>query len=1386
MKKKSSGKVLTIALAMSLFGTSGIPVNVMAEGTPDVPGFTQIKDVENILMNLSDEQRNAIKEIEATPNFDISPNINTQSVGLVDVIVEFHQAPAKVEVMKQAAKGIRTTANEAAIKVEKAHKKFKESFHSMKNKKDASPQLQEAKITKEYRSAINGVAMSIPGNEIERLLDSGVVKRVWKDETVQLELPDMKEAATESKMMDSIPQINVDKLHAENVTGKGIKVGVLDTGIDYNHPDLKDVYKGGYDFVDNDNDPMEATYEDWKNSGLPERHPASGSAYYTEHGTHVSGTIAGGQKNGVDYAVKGVAPDVELYSYRVLGPYGSGATSGILAAIEKSIVDEMDVINLSLGASTNNPLYPTSVAVNNAIISGVVTVVAAGNSGPNEGTLGSPGTATLGITVGASDFAMDIPTFKSLSANGETFENVLLMGKNFSDDLASLEGQSKQLVFAGLGYAADFEGKDLSGKIALIQRGEITFVDKIKHAKEAGAEAVIIYNNTDGNIPAYLGEGIEYIPTFRMTKADGERLKEIGDSSDITFGDLASVQTEGDNLAGFSSRGPVAGSYDIKPDVVAPGVAIFSTIPEFINSPEEGVDYTASYARLQGTSMATPHVAGVAALMLQEDPDATPFDIKAALMNTAEDLNGDVSVFEQGAGRINAYEAVHAEVSVKVLGKTKNLNENGEVVEIDDETASINFGSHYKTGVTVEASSKMVIKNSGEENKSFNIEVEYHSERTGIKDADENGIRLDVPASLNVSSGTEEVVSPTITVPENAEEGRYEGYIHLTNANDSSETYQVPFAVRLTEKGFEYLETDRPALANNTAKWQYYNPLMSAAFQMKSPLNRIDILVKDDQSGNAIGLIGSVSDPSAKADVRYYIPGVFTGNVYPFTGDNENPISQQSMDLPEGDYELEFIGYDEEGKTYSIDTPVIIDNTKPQVTFDKTPDVYEISEDMYTEENGQKAFFIHGNIQDETVDVLQSKGMDYDQSSNKFLIATGSREYYNCCFPPADANGDTYFGIEPSDIANGPLRLSLAGTDVALNVNYQRYIFLQEGTEYLTSDYSKEEVKLGDTFTMTLSLNNVKDLISGEYTIQYKGDMYSFESAELNEEFKNYAEENGLQVTLQEPVVKDSSYFDTVTVGAMLDGEGYDGFSGDMPLVDVTFKVTADNWYYGFDKLEVTKSTYMKSGEEQAVNLPYYSTSEFDFISEHADIQGNIRPEAFLKPNLPYGVAQTIGAKVYALSPDGEKYEGTIAPNGKYQITGVPASRETYNVVVEVPGHLKTYTPVITGFELNGETLGRYINSGYKVNLAGDVNNDSLIDIKDVRDIVEYYGKQNPEVPTFDVNQDGTVDETDVRFIEKNFLSTGPDAPKGKSPKETVGKKDLEFYLNEMGLKTAE
>ena len=153
------------------------------------------------------------------------------------------------------------------------------------------------------------------------MLRIGVVKRIWKDYEVKLNLPKQAEQKAPQKLTDSIPQIGVDKLHSEGITGKGIKVGVLDTGIDYNHPDLKDVYKGyrakpgedsskvdpnsvkGWDFINNDADPMETTYTEWQQSGAPE-FDDRGSSFYTAHGTHVAGIVSAQKKNKSDSAVK--------------------------------------------------------------------------------------------------------------------------------------------------------------------------------------------------------------------------------------------------------------------------------------------------------------------------------------------------------------------------------------------------------------------------------------------------------------------------------------------------------------------------------------------------------------------------------------------------------------------------------------------------------------------------------------------------------------------------------------------------------------------------------------------------------------------------------------------------------------------------------------------------------------------------------------------------------------------------------------------------------------------------------------------------------------------------------------------------------------------------
>lgn len=1363
-----------------------------------------IKNAEEVLKNLTDAERQSLKQLEVKPGFTIHPDINLTSPDPVKVIVEFKQDPAKVELAKNTMKRKKASLLQAKEKVEESHQTFEEGLKNLNlNKgfkaKSAKISKEDIKITREYRHALNGVAMTLPGTAVKSLLQIDTVERIWKDKEVKIDLPKVKKI--EPKMADSIPQIGVDKLHEEGINGEGIQVGVIDTGIDYNHPDLQEAYAGyrkqegedpsavdsdsvkGWDFVNNDANPMETTYQEWKATDQPETHPITGSSYYTSHGTHVSGTVAGQQDNQVDYAVKGVAPKVDLYSYKVLGPYGSGSINAIIAGIDKAVKDEMDVINLSLGSTINDPLSPTSVAVNNAVLSGVVTVVAAGNTGPEEKTLGSPGSAALPISVGASDVSVTIPTFTANSGD-LSFTDVKLLGKNFSDKLADFQNQSYPIVYAELGKSNDFEGKDLTGKIALIQRGEITFNEKIENAKKAGAEAVIVYNNEGGQMPFFLGSSTTFIPSFRMSKEDGERLKSsLVEGTTFTFGTLRNTKTVGDHLADFSSRGPATQNYDIKPDVVAPGVAIFSTYPDFINDPQAGTNYDAAYARISGTSMASPHVAGTAALILQQHPEYTPFEVKTALMNTAVDLQEDYSVYEVGAGRINAYNAVHSDVSITVMDKTKNI-EGNQVVEIPEETGSIGFGNHYFSGKNeaIEDSRKVVIENHHSEDKTFNMEVEFLQDDENRKNSVENGVKLEIPNSVAVSSEQSKEIKPTIHVPANAEFGIYEGYIHITNKNDGNENYQIPFAIRVTSKGIDYVEVSPPAISSDSIPTVF----IMTRFKLRSAMKTIDVIAKDEETGKPIGLVGTIDASGIKPDSDFAMR--FNGSVYPFTNDPSKPISDKLTDLPEGNYQLEMIGYDANGNTYKKDNIFVVDNTHPKMTFkDLKPGIYEVDDSMYSNEDGERAVWVHANIYDSTIDVLKSFGKDYDQSANTLFYLQDSM-----LFPgqvPIEANGDAKFGIPPEEIADGPTSLYLTAVDLASGPiarirHDDKYTFIKKGSDYGTPTYDKDKVRLGDTLTMTLSLNNVKKLFHGTFGVEYRKEFYKFVDIKANEALIEYANKNGAEINLDKPEINKGKFnTNSVKVGASLDGDQFKGLDGDMPFLDVTFKVIGDEYFLEPAHLNIQDLSYEKGGSDQVVTIPVLSRSSdrFKLIPKHSTVKGYINPEALqteggFLPNMDYTKA---GVKVYTEGPNGKVYEGSIADNGYFTISGLPVSEEAYDITAEIPGHLNSVLTVQLGEEYNGELVGEYLTENLDLSYAGDVNQDSMIDILDVLRVVAQYGKENKKA---DINLDGNVDEKDIRFIEKNFLKIGPNAKDNVKPKEKLGKKGLDDFLEALGL----
>lgn len=527
------------------------------------------------------------------------------------------------------------------------------------------------------------------------------------------------------------------------LTGKGVRIGIIDTGIDYTHPDLRRNYKGGFDAIDGDNDPMEAT-----------------SKGATSHGSHVAGIIAANGK------FRGVAPDAEIYAYRALGPGGRGSTETVLAAIEKAIEDKVDILNLSLGNDVNGPDWPTSRALNRATQRGIVAVTASGNSGPALWTVGSPGAAEDSISVGASTSDISIPYLKT---SGREVRLGLFEGS------PPWSLQQASFVYAGMGKKEDM--KHVTGKVVLVERGDLTFSEKVKHAEEAGASAVLIYNNAPDLFFGVV-KGV-HIPCAAISGADGEWLRR--QPSPLI---RMTVKKEKDTIAPFSSRGPVTVTWGIKPDVVAPGVGITSTIP-------------GGYGAQAGTSMAAPHVAGAAALLKQAHPTWKPEQIKAALMNSAKLLykNEDLyHVYEQGAGRIQLGAALKMETLLY--------------------PASIPLGLVLKKNSPVSRKQMVTIDNVSEKEQKVTFSTPSFI----------SGIQWKMPHTLYVKPHeTKKVMIEALLTPSFLEKGLHEGYVHVTAGAHRT---AVPYMFFVEEPnyprimGFQFAKGDAP----NTYKYSMYLP----------------------------------------------------------------------------------------------------------------------------------------------------------------------------------------------------------------------------------------------------------------------------------------------------------------------------------------------------------------------------------------------------------------------------------------------------------------------------------------------------------------------------------------------------------------------------------
>ena len=510
----------------------------------------------------------------------------------------------------------------------------------------------------EYSKLFNGMSVQVSVADAGRIAGMKGVSGIFISRATQLPTP---------QLFSSVKMIGAPRAWAGDparaipgVDGSGVTVAIIDTGIDYTHPDLGGCFGegcrivAGYDFV---GDKFSGD-----NMPIPDPDPMDQNG----HGTHVAGII--GASAASENGVTGVAPGVKFVSLKVFGPEGHTWDDIILQALETAYDMRVDVVNMSLGSAFQWPQYPTAQAVQRLADKGIVVVASAGNSGASgEFAAGAPavGTGSLAVASFENDSVRHM-AFLDPAGNAMAYE------KMEHSPAPPTSGTSAELVYVGLGKQdSDFQNPDgsskVTGKVALMSRGEVTFLAKSMNAKRFGAVQAVVFNNKDGFFRGTLQSAGSYIPTLSIAKGDGLRLVDLIKKGpvQVTWTDkpqLFASDTAG-LLSEFSSAGP-APDLSVKPDVTAPGGSIYSTFPV-----AQG-----SYATLSGTSMSSPHVAGAAALVLQGRREQTkggaavvkPTAVRTLLMNTAQprtegpDSPDLYPVQRQGAGMIDAWRAITA------------------------------------------------------------------------------------------------------------------------------------------------------------------------------------------------------------------------------------------------------------------------------------------------------------------------------------------------------------------------------------------------------------------------------------------------------------------------------------------------------------------------------------------------------------------------------------------------------------------------------------------------------------------------------------------------------------------------------------------------------
>jgi minor extracellular serine protease Vpr len=553
----------------------------------------------------------------------------------------------------------------------------------------------KARITGSWDLSLNAVSVQLNGTTLAKLQTAPQVKHA---EYVGLYHPTIDDI--DLSLISAQAAWATGAVGGQANAGAGVKVAIVDTGIDITHPCFSDA---GFPTTTQLGDPNFTNNKVIVAKVFNNRT----AAHYTaealqEHGTHVAGTVAcdagtAATVNGatIPYPISGVAPAAQLGNYNIFpGDVTNARSEDILNALDAAYMDGMDVANMSLGGGASGIQDLLTVAVDDLDLANMVVAVAAGNSAlgdavephtqaPGHFTIESPGSAARALTAGAFSVGHQVMSLvEQGSAQYATADGDFSFPTS-DITAATMEAPSGATVSLVGGHhdgcGSYGSATAALGKIVLIARGTCTFAEKVHWAQAAGAAVALIVNRDPTPIP--MADDASFgntIPAVMVGHADGIALygnlpanatvtapryvSQLDPATD-QFAPLSNLQAD------FTSQGPTDVDFRVKPDVMAPGVNVLSSIPEAFC--DHTID-THCFAFFNGTSMATPHLAGSTAVVKGAHPDWDAWQIRSAIVNTADRgiiknvagtaVQNDVNIV--GSGRENLASAVTAWVAL--------------------------------------------------------------------------------------------------------------------------------------------------------------------------------------------------------------------------------------------------------------------------------------------------------------------------------------------------------------------------------------------------------------------------------------------------------------------------------------------------------------------------------------------------------------------------------------------------------------------------------------------------------------------------------------------------------------------------------------------------